>query len=195
MDGRQVASAAALDGCLDEGSTGAVSETRPPRSRSQIGKANSAKGKEAERRVASYLKVNGWPEAVRLVRTGYRNGENVSHDEGDIDKTPGIAWQVKYVAEKDWWQVPNWLADTESQRIAKGAMVGILVVRRPGHAHASEWWAHVYLRDVLLLLGVTAQFGLTPAAPSVAGLVTFPVRFELRHLIPLLHAAGLGVPA
>lgn len=185
MAGRQVASASTLD----EESSGGLSATKPPRTRSQIGKSNSAKGKESERRVASYLKVNGWPQAGRLVRTGYRNGENVSRDEGDIGKTPGLAWQVKYVAEKDWWKVPQWMAATEDQRIASGADYGILVVRRHGHAHPSEWWAYLWAADVVsLVVGRRPSPGLDLGAS-----LHFPVRFELHNLIPILHARGYGL--
>ena len=159
---------------------------RPPRTRSQIGKANSAKGKIRERNVVSYLRVSGFPGAERTVRTGYRVAGRTSRDHGDIDGTPGIAWQIKDVAEREWWRIPGWMTDTKEQAKAAGADIGVLVIRRAGHAHPSEWWAHMYLGDVIELLDLHTIY------PT--GNTWFPIRFELQHLLPLLHMAGYGTP-
>lgn len=154
------------------------------RSRSEIGRANLAKGKAQERKVVSYLRVNGWPGAERTVRTGYHAPGRISRDRGDIDGTPGIVWQIKDVAERDWWRIPQWLAATEEQRNAAAADVGILVIRRAGHATPAEWWAHLYLHELVgLACGVYDQ-----VTPNV------PVRLELQHVLPLLHDAGYGTP-
>ena len=163
---------------------------RPARTRSQIGKSNSAKGKADERKVVSFLRVSGFPEAKRMVRTGFRNGGNFSQDEGDITGTPGVAWQVKSIAEREWWKVPRWLADTQAQKAASGADYGILILKRKGHGHPGTWWAWLRLSDVVGLLGAPLP------APSRTPLdLDVPVRLELSHLMPLLHLAGYGDPA
>lgn len=154
------------------------------RSRSEIGRANLAKGKAQERKVVAYLRVSGWPGAERTVRTGYHVPGRISRDRGDIDGTPGIVWQIKDVAEREWWRIPQWLADTAKQRDAAGADIGILVIRRIGHAHPSEWWAHLYLHELLGLAG--GQHDLAP--PNI------PVRLELHDVLPILREAGYGTP-
>lgn len=159
-------------------------EAKKKRTRSEIGRANLAKGKAQERKVVTYLRVSGWPGAERTIRTGYHVPGRVSRDRGDIDGTPGIVWQIKDVAEREWWRIPQWLADTEEQRNAAAADVGILVIRRAGHAHPSEWWAYLYLHELVgLACGVYDQ-----VTPNV------PVRLELQHVLPLLREAGYGTP-
>lgn len=157
-------------------------DQRPVRTRSEIAKANIRKGKERERNVVTYLRVNGFPGAERTVRTGYRNSGRMSPDQGDINGTPGLAWQVKDMAEREWWRIPRFMIETQEQAKAAKADLGILVVRRPGHAHPGEWWAHVYLHQVVGLLGLPYD----AAPPNV------PVRFELQYLVPILLDAGYG---
>jgi hypothetical protein len=164
---------------------GAPRVGRRRRTRAEIGRTNLARSKAQERKVATYLRVSGWPGAERTVRTGYKTNIRESVDRGDIDGTPGVVWQVKDVDEKGWWQVNNWLAETELQRIAATADIGVLVMRRPGHAHVGEWWAWLPLH---VLVGVATQGG--ECQESVAA----PVRLELRHLLPVLRAAGYGTP-
>jgi hypothetical protein len=158
------------------------------RTRSQIGKANNAKGKKAERDLVRYLRENGWPDAIRIVRTGIKSGQRITRDEGDIGKTPGIAWQMKAVDEKKWSQIPAWLVDAADQAVETGADLGVLVLRRPGHAQPGDWWAWVELSDVV---------GLHDRASGAdsyadARVPSFPVRCQLAHLVGLLHAAGYG---
>lgn len=176
---------------------------KPRRTRSQIGKANNRKGKDRELRVVAYLRVNGFPGAERMVRTGYRNSGRVSHDCGDITGTPGIAWQVKDIAEREWYKIPRILVDTEAQAMAGKADFGVLVIRRAGHAHPSEWWAHMYLADLVRLV-VGDDQSANANASHFAGsdiceserraLLKFPIRFELGELLPLLRVAGYGTP-
>jgi hypothetical protein len=156
--------------------------TKNGRTRSQIGRANAAKGKAQERKVVAYLRVSGWPGAERTVRTGYRVNGRTSRDRGDIDGTPGIVWQIKDTAEREWWRIPAWMNDTQEQKEAAKADIGILVVRRAGHAHPSEWWAQTYLHDLVGLVG--APHDLAP--PNVL------VRLELGELLPILRNAGYG---
>lgn len=161
--------------------------TSPRRTRSQIAKSNNQKGKDRERRVVKFLQVSGFPGAERTVRTGYRNKGREFYDQGDIDGTPGLAWQIKAVAEREWSRVPQYMLETQKQAKAAGADIGILVIPRPRHAHPGEWWAHMYFADVLRLVTDVPQ---TVASSSLR----FPVRFELQELIPLLRVAGYGTP-
>lgn len=172
---------------LDEGTAGGASvATKPRRTRSQIGKANNRKGKDRELRVVAYLRVNGFPGAERMVRTGYRHSGRTSPDCGDITGTPGIAWQVKDIAEREWWRIPRILVDTQAQADAARADFGVLVIRRAGHAHPSEWWAHMYAADLLRLVAGIPQ--------ALSAALRFPIRFELQELVPLLRVAGYGTP-
>ncbi|HEX5522819.1 MAG TPA: hypothetical protein VFX53_05195 [Pedococcus sp.] len=157
--------------------------TKPTRTRSEIGKANLAKSKATERAVAAYYRVSGWPGAERTVRTGYAVAGRRSGDRGDIDGTPGMVTQVKVVATATSAQVESWLADTEAQRLAAGADVGILIIKRPGHAHPAHWWAYVWLDTLVRLVGGTLR---RPGA--------YPVRFELADLLWLLREVGYGTP-
>lgn len=163
---------------------GASGEAKPRRSRSQIAKANNSKGKERERRVVNYLRESGFPGAERTIRTGYRNSGREFCDRGDIDGTPGIGWQIKAVAEREWYRVPQFMADAEKQADAAGADLGILVIVRTGHASPGEWWAHVWFDDLVTLVSAGAS----------GRHLHVPVRLELRHLVPLLRVAGYGTP-
>jgi hypothetical protein len=166
---------------------GAPVPTKPRRTRSQIAKANIRKGKDRENRVAAFLRVNGFPGAERTVRTGYRTTRREFPDQGDIDGTPGIGWQIKAVAEREWYRVSQYMLDTEKQAKAAGNDFGVLVIPRPRHGNVGEWWAHMYFSDLLrLVVGVPQAVGET--------ILRFPVRFELGELPPLLRVAGYGTP-
>lgn len=163
----------------------APTPAKPRRTRSQIGKANNRKGKDRELRVAKYLQISGFPGAERMVRTGYRSSGRTSPDCGDITGTLGIVWQVKDIAEREWYKIPRILAETEAQTLAGNAELGVLVIRRPGHGSPAEWWAHMWFDDVYALVAGSRPHGQR---------LRFPIRFELGELIPLLRVAGYGTP-
>lgn len=157
---------------------------RPARSRSAIGRANLTKSKVAERAVASYYRVSGWPHAERTVRTGFDARGRAVADHGDVDGTPGWITQVKNVAHPGPGELRTWLAETEAQRLAAGADFGLLVVKRPRHAHPATWWAHLRLRDLARLLDAdTGEID-----PQAA------IQAELQAVLPLLRRAGYGSP-
>jgi hypothetical protein len=159
------------------------------RTPAQIGKANSEKGKWAERQVANYLRTAGFPGAERTVRTGYLTKHRGMPDYGDIDGTPGISWQVKNVEPARWSRVPIWLAQTEMQRGASRADIGLLVVRRPGRADPARWWVWLMAR-ALVDLGSGGQDSTFSERPDLA----VPVCLELADLAPILRQAGYGTP-
>jgi len=151
-------------------------------------------GKDTERRVATFLRENGWPQVERTVRTGYRIARRTSEDQGDLTGTPGLTFQVKSMrpATEAERLVPQWLAETADQAQAAGGTVGVLVVRRwgPGHATAGSWWAYV---DALQFLGLAD--GWNPWAYAAAELNQLvPVRLRLSDLTSMLRAWGFGEP-
>lgn len=163
------------------------SPERPARTRAEIGKANSTKGKNDERRVAHYLRFNGFPDAKRTVRAGFRAAGYVSRDEGDICGTPGIAWQIKSTDERRWYQIPQWLSEASEQKMAAGAFVGILVLKRRGYADPSSWWAWLWLNELAALLP-----GRGGPRSQLVNVPHVPVRLQLGDVLPILHHAGYG---
>lgn len=158
--------------------------TKPGRSSSDIGRSNSARGKAAERAVVTYYRATGWPHAERTVRTGSRSGSRVRRDHGDIDGTPGIVTQVKCVDPARLHMVGTWLAATDAQARAAGADLGVLVIKRPGHANAGRWWAYLRLYHLVGLAGGQAD----QVEPAIT------VRLELADLVTVLRTAGYGTP-
>ena len=146
------------------------------RTPSQIGRANRRRGATVERSVARYLAA-WWPDAVRAVRS-------TTPDPGDIANTsPSLWWSVK---DCDVERYPAWFAEMAEK--AQGR-IGLLVVRRRGHADPARWWCWTTLHDHNELVGA-------PPPGAMAGVLDeWPVRMELGHVAPLLHAAGYGDPA
>jgi hypothetical protein len=133
------------------------------------GRRNRVKGASCERDVAKWLKP-WFPEACRAIRSTYP-------DPGDIALTaPGLFWSVKNCQVE---QVDSWMAELEEKR--HGAL-GLLVVRRKGHASPGEWWCWLRLWELLELAGAD---GWEPALDLQA-----LVRMELRDVMPLLVAAN-----
>ena len=139
-------------------------------------------GTRAETAVVRYLQAYGWPNAERRALRG-------REDAGDITGTPGVAWEVKVrkrpISDAD---ITAWLVETEAERIAAGAEVGVLVVGRPGvgEGHADRWWAYMRL-DSLLPGNDTVLYG----RPLLAAA---PVRLLLCDAAAVLRAAGFGEP-
>ncbi len=146
--------------------------------------ANRNRGAVTERMVVTWLRAHGWPDAERRLVTGHRTRSRTRPDHGDVTGTP-ICWQVKSLrpvnaAER---RVPAWMAETEAQRQASGADIGVLVVRRDGTSDVGEWWAWLRLDAVAHLID-------TPwCVPSSA-----PMRLTVADAVTLLHDAGYGDP-
>lgn len=148
------------------------------RSGSERGRYSRNKGVEGERQVAKWLRSNGFPGAVRAVRTATK----VSKDPGDITGTPGIVWQLKVVAERELWRVPNWVRDTEDQRQHMKADLGILVVKRNGCTDPGNWWAFVPAWALTFL-----------ATDDSSAAALFQVRCTLQDITDLLIKRGYGL--
>lgn len=149
------------------------------KTRSQLGRMSRNKGAKAERDLVTYLRTVGFGGAERAVRTGYRTATRTAADPGDITGTPGIVWSVKDCATE---QLTKWLAELDAME-GREFDVRLLVHKRSGKADPARWWCWMRTRTMLRLID-ESYFAEDRYGP--------PVRMELGHVIPLLHAAGYG---
>lgn len=131
------------------------------------GRRNRVNGAETERAVARYL-TPWWPDARRAVRS-------TDPDPGDIAETsPSLWWSVKRLKSVG-EQVPAvWLAELTAKK--RGA-IGLLVVRRFGHADVGRWWCWISLADLAEVLQAHVPVPFEDDRHA---------RFELRDVVPLL---------
>ena len=102
---------------------------------------SKAKGTAFERLIAVYL-AQYWQYADRAPLTGNK-------DRGDISGTPGLVWECKNAKTL---RLSEWLEEAETERANAGADLGILVVKRRGHAFAADQYAVVRLENLVDLL-------------------------------------------
>lgn len=146
-------------------------------------------GTAGETAVVRYLNANGFGGAERVALKGIA-------DEGDIGVCPGVMCEVKagHAAEQaSDTQIAAWLDDTERERVARGADVAFLVLKRKGKgaANAGAWWAFLpgwtYTTLVLEWARLPLIYGSEPyAVPAPA------VQLRLADAVHLLRAAGYG---
>lgn len=156
------------------------------RTRAQLGAYSRRKGADAEMQLAKYLTTMGWPEARRAVATGWRTPGRENPDPGDITGTPGLVWQVKYVADMSDLQIQDAMNEAEGQAISSGADFGFLVQRRAGKSSPGDWWVWLSASELAVL--VTSQV-LTWAHVSND---QQPVRMLVKDLVPLLTRNAYG---
>ena len=117
------------------------------RTDAQVGASNRRRGKDTERKAATYLAAHG-------LGNGRRNLAGYARDHGDIGPVvdrDGDLWTV----EVKGWQDPTpgkvEAAAREAAREAEhaGVPLWVLVVRRPGCADVGRWWAHLPLWMIL----------------------------------------------
>ena len=103
-----------------------------------------AKGTAAETMLVRWLQANGFPQAERRALAG-------NLDKGDIAGIPRCAVEVKSGARL---ALPEWLRETETERINAGARHGILVVklRGMGEAKVGDWPAILPISQLIELL-------------------------------------------
>lgn len=108
------------------------------------------KGTNAETAVVDFIRLNGFPQAERRALHGDR-------DLGDITGTPGLCWEVKAGSRLC---IPQWLRETEVERLNAHAEMAVLVVkpRGVGALRTGQWWAIKPLEAETLLLRA-AGFG------------------------------------
>lgn len=142
-------------------------------------------GKTNERAVVRWFRNNGFPGADRVVRTGAGKAYAHRADEGDIGLAPGVIAQSKRLSPVNRMEraIPGWMAETEAQRVAAGADIALLVVRREGTTDVGEWFAWLPLWQVSAIHGLTRY-----------PLASCPVRFQVANVAQLLRAAGYGEP-
>jgi hypothetical protein len=157
--------------------------------RSALGRRNRNKGAKAERDLARYLRVHGWPDAERKPDNGWRTYNRESPDAGDIKGTPRLVWQVKARPEMSTKDITTTLAETADQAVVAAADYGLLIQRRTGHAHPGAWWAWLTLAELTALIESTRR---PDVATTVDPRLSAPVRLELATVIRLLHQAGYG---
>jgi hypothetical protein len=138
------------------------------------------KGATAERRLVAYLRTVGFGGAERAVRTGYRTVARVAADPGDVTGTPGIIWSCKDVAEE---RLDRWFDELDAMAGRPGD-VRLLVHKRAGKSDPGRWWCWMRLHMLIRVASDAQVFMVRPGDE--------PVRMELGHVIPLLHAAGYG---
>lgn len=153
---------------------------------------SQAKGKRAERDLANWWKVNGYPDAERAVKTGTKQ----THDAGDLILEHGdfrLCVEVKHHAGglTD-LQVMAFGQKLQQQIVRSKSDMGILVERRDRVSDPGRWWAHVHG-----LTFATLAYPVGPTSPHLPARIGptsdfRPVRVQLAYLADLLRAAGLA---
>ena len=155
------------------------------------GRANVARGKEAERQVARFLSVALGYNIIRHVRAGHRR----AGDPGDLKLDDRLVCSVKDDLEV--YRLPTWLDELEAMD-GRDTAVPFLVLKWRQHP-VVRW--HVYVRAGILipLLTVTPdehaivdQWALKVLWPSAGAPLRTPVRLELGAWAEILRQAGYG---
>lgn len=153
--------------------------------------AHARRGKDTEQVVAKWLRSNGFPHCERTVRTGYRTNGRLLPDAADLNLCPAVIAQVKALRPPNRMEraVPGWLAETEDQRLAAGADVALLIVRRDGTTNCGDWFAWLPLVTLEWLRNDDDR-PCDPNSWTVADVT--PVRLLLADAVQMLRAAGYG---
>lgn len=96
--------------------------------------ASKAKGTAAETAVVNFMKTLGhWPYVERRALSG-------ANDRGDIAGIPEFVVEVK---AGNRLCIPEWMAETEAERVRDVARFGLLVVKPKGVGlgRVGDWWA------------------------------------------------------
>lgn len=109
-----------------------------------------AKGRNAENLWVEWLRAHGWRYAERRRLAG-------SNDLGDITGTPGVTWEVK--AQRT-YKLPEWMRETEEERLNTGDDVAVLIIKPNGVANPDNFWC-VLSPHVLAHLLNEAGYGAT----------------------------------
>lgn len=138
-------------------------------------------GTRYETACVQWLRVNGFPNAERRALAGI-------HDLGDITGTPGIVWECKsgYTAyNASDGQVAKWLDETERERAAAKADLGVLLLDRAGYGpmRNGETWA-------VIRPNYWPFANLNP----LRAIGDRPVRLHLASMSLILRTLGYGDP-
>jgi hypothetical protein len=143
-------------------------------------------GTRAETMVVNWVRTRGFGTAERMALHG-------TQDTGDIRLCPTVIIEVKAGAAANNAsdkQIETWLDDTDRERAAGNADIGVLVTQRPRHgaARVGSWWAWTRV-DTLADL----RFGIREG-DSYWGPDQPPVRIHLDAMLRILRWSGHGDP-
>lgn len=104
------------------------------------------KGTLAETAIVNYLK-SFFPKVERRTLNG-------QYDKGDI---AGIEDFVIEVKNQKTYKIPEWMSETDQERINAGESFGLLIIKpnKIGVTQVSKWWAVMPLEQVVDLIGKT----------------------------------------
>jgi len=154
-------------------------------------------GRETEQAVARHLR-RYWPEAVRMVRTGWAHVDGgVSSDPGDLHGVP-FAVQVKghkrgtphFVPDKalaEIWEEAN------GQALTSGLPFAVIIEKRQGTQDVDRWFAWLPVR-LVASLAICAHARLEPSALSpfhMQGKGDALARMNVCDFLALVRAAGV----
>lgn len=142
------------------------------------------KGTSAETLVVRWARNNGYPHADRQPLRGNR-------DAGDVTLCPGVIVEVKNrrlpTGVPTAGDLTEWMRQTELEREAARADVGVLVVKRNGTTDVGRWFAYVTAHELAEALN-------SPTYRVQSRARNAPVCLAMADLTTLLRAAGWGVP-
>jgi len=105
-----------------------------------------AKGSSFERRIADYLKVNGFPFADRRVKNGAKDRGDV----GGVGTDAGrLVLECKNTAKIN---LGTWATEAETERVNDEALAGVVVHKRHGKGQAADQWVTMTLADFTAIL-------------------------------------------
>jgi hypothetical protein len=158
---------------------------------------SQAKGKRAERDVANWFKVNGFPDAARAVKTG----DQFTKDAGDLILEHGIfrlCVEVKHHAGGlTQGQVAEFGKKLMDQVKQSRAILGVLIERRDRVADAGQWWAHVPFRSFVTLVELGYDRGFTWNRPIRMTVDDFALRLReagLVHDVSCMSCSAASAP-
>ena len=147
---------------------------------------NKQKGTAAETAVVRWARENGFGHADRQPLRGNR-------DTGDITLTPGVIVEVKNRRLTTGHPTPadltEWMRQTEIERGAARADIGILIVKRNGTTDVARW--HAYVTAWTLAELVTGTSGGHSHMHDLPALMA-PALLTVADLTTLLRGAGWG---
>jgi hypothetical protein len=155
--------------------TGPLSEVAKPK------RINAdAKGKRYERALVDALKHFGFDDARRTVRTGYRNARTQADDEGDVDGTPGLCFQMKALKTE---LVSGVVLDALYQevRVQAAGRMPLIVNHRVGYGNPLNWWLWIGA-DHFVHVMTTAPTWMMPADGGEL------IRVRLGYALPMLKS-------
>lgn len=100
-----------------------------------------AKGTAWETRLVGYLRLNGFPEAMRHPLSGRL-------DKGDVANVPGVVFEAKNTKTL---ALAQWVDEMVKEKANAGAPIGVVVFPRRSHA-TERAYCLLELRDLVELI-------------------------------------------